>query len=69
MYKTHPNSAGKNQEVKKKKRKRSTNIKRNEISIMNIINDNTFNLHNSFLNNDNRNIKVILKFKQIQVAR
>ena len=33
--------------------KQSSNIERDEINIMNIINDNTFNLHNSLLNNDN----------------
>ena len=37
----------------KKKTNQSTNIKCDEISIRNIINDNTFNLHNSLLNNDN----------------
>ena len=37
-----------------------TNINRNEINIMNIINDNTFNQHKSLLNNDNRSIKVTL---------
>ena len=36
---------------------------------MNIINDNTFNLHNSLLNNDNRFLKVTLKSKQTGVAR
>ena len=34
---------------------------------MNIINDNTFNLHNSLLNNDNRYMKV--KSKLIEIAR
>ena len=34
--------------------KQSTNIKRDEINIMNIIKDNNFNLHNSLLNNDNK---------------
>ena len=29
---------------------------------MNIINDNTFNLHNSLLNNDNRYMKVIIVY-------
>ena len=37
---------------------KQTNIKRDEINIMNIINDNIFNLHNSLLNNDNRYMKV-----------
>ena len=36
---------------------------------MNIINDNTFNLHNSLLNNDNRYMKVTLKSKLIGVVR
>ena len=36
---------------------------------MNVINDNTFNLHNKFLNNDNKYMKVILKFKLIGVGR
>ena len=49
--------------------KRSTNIKGDEINIMNIINDNTFNLHNSLLNNDNRYMKVTLKSNLIGVAR
>ena len=39
-------------------KKQSTNIKREEINLMNTINDNTFNLHNSLLNNDNRYLKV-----------
>ena len=30
---------------------------------MNIINDNTFNLHDNHLNNDNRNMKVTVKSK------
>ena len=47
-HKTHPNFSRANQE------KQSTNVKHDEINIMNIINDNTFNLHNSLLNNDNR---------------
>ena len=34
------------------KKKQSTNIKRNEIIIMNIINDNTFNLPDSLLNDN-----------------
>ena len=36
---------------------------------MNIINDNTFNLHNNLSNNDNRYMKVTLKSKLIGVAR
>ena len=52
-YKTHPNFSWANQE-----KKQSTNIKSDEINIMNIINDNTFNVHNSLLNNDNRYMKV-----------
>ena len=52
----------------KKKKKKSTNIKREEISIMNIINGNTFNLYNSQSNNDNRYIKATLKSKQKGVA-
>ena len=66
-YKTHesirrtPISAG---QIKKKKQQ-STNIKRDEINIMNIINDNTFNLYNSLLINDNRYMKVTLKSKLI----
>ena len=35
---------------------------------MNIINDNTFNLHNSLLNNDTRYKKVTLKSKLIDIA-
>ena len=52
-----------------KKKKKNANIKCDEINIMNIINDNTFNLHNSLLNNDNRYMKVTLNFKLIGVAR
>ena len=51
----------------KSRKKRSTYIKRDGINIINIINDNTFNLHNSLLNNDNRYIKVTLKSKLIGV--
>ena len=57
-YKMHrcirhtPISAG---QIKKKQR---TNIK---CDIMNIINDNTFNLHNSLLYNNNGYIKVTLR--------
>ena len=35
---------------------------------MNIINDNIFNLHNSFLNIDNKYMKVTLESKLIGVA-
>ena len=51
------------------KKKQSTNIKHDEINIINIINDNTFNLHYSLLNNDNRYIKVILNSKLTGIAR
>ena len=37
--------------------------------MMNIINDNTFNLHNSLLNNDNRYMKVTLKSMLKGIAR
>ena len=47
----------------KSRKKQSTNIKRDEINIMNIINDNSFNLHNSLLNNDKRFMKVKANFK------
>ena len=50
-------------------KKQSTNIKRDLINIMNIIHDYTFNLHNSLLNDDNRNMKVTLKSKLIRVSR
>ena len=60
----HPYFSKTNQE-----KKQSTNIKCDEINIMNIINDNTFNLHNSLLNNDNKYMKVSLKSKLIGVAR
>ena len=53
----------------KKKKEQSTYIKRDEINIINIINDNTFNLHNMPLTNNNRYMKVTLKFKQIGIAR
>ena len=36
---------------------------------MNINKDNTINLHNSLLNNDNSYVKVTLKSKQIGIAR
>ena len=54
--------------IKKKMSGESTYIKRNEIDIMNNINDSTFNLHNSLLDDDNRYMKVTLKSKQIGVA-
>ena len=46
-YQTQVHSPTKSR--KKQNKKQSTNIKRDEINIMNIINDNTFNLYNSFL--------------------
>ena len=52
------------EQIKKKKKTQSTD----ETNIMNIINDNTFNLHNSLLNNDNKYMKVTLKSKLIGVA-
>ena len=63
-YKTHPNFNRANQE-----KKQSTHLKCDEIDMMNIINNNTFNLPNSLLNNDNRYMKVALKSKLIGVAR
>ena len=48
-----------------KKKKQSTNIKRDEINIMNKINDNTFNLHKRLLNNPNWYMKIILKWRLI----
>ena len=57
MYRTHPDFSKANQE-----KKLSTYIKRDEINIMNIINDNTFNIfNNSLLNNDNKYMKLTLK--------
>ena len=47
MYKTHPNFSRVNQE--KNKTKQNDMIKRGEFDIMNIIYDNTFNLHYSIL--------------------
>ena len=67
MYKTHSNFSLVNQE--NILMKQNTNIKRNEINIINIINDNTFNLHNSLLNNDSRYMKVTLKSNLLGVAR
>ena len=39
----------------------NTNINQDEINIMNTINDNTFNLPNNLLNNDNRYMTFTLK--------
>ena len=61
----HPNYSWANQE----KKNQSTNIKCDEINIMNIINDNNFNLHNSLSNNDASYMKVTLKSKLIGVTR
>ena len=71
-YKTHgcirrtPISAGQNQE--KNLAEQSVTIKRDEINVMNIINDNSFNMHNSIFNNGNRYIKVTIKSKLIRIA-
>ena len=54
-------------QIKKKKQSTIKNVIK--IDIMNIINDNTFNLHNNFLNNDIRYMKVTLKSNLIGVAR
>ena len=67
MYKTHPNFSRTNQETFLAKQ--STNIKRDEINVMNIINGITFNLHYSLLNNSNWYLKVNLKSKLIGIAR
>ena len=65
----HPNFSMVHQEKNKTKQKKtSTNIKHDDIN-MNIINTDSFNLHNSFLKNDNRYMKVTLKSKLIGVAR
>ena len=56
-------------QIKKKLLKQSTNIKRDEINIMNIIDDNSFNLHNNLLNNDNMYMKVTVKSKLTGIAR
>ena len=56
------------QQVNQEK-KRSTNIRRDEDNIMNIINDNNFNMHDSLLNKDKRHMKGTLKSKLIGVAR
>ena len=66
VYKTQPNFCCTNQE--KILQKQSTNIKRDEINIINIINDNSFNLHNSLLKNYIRYMKFNLKSKLIGVA-
>ena len=66
MYKTLPNLSRANQENLLVKQ--STDIKRDEINIMNIINDNIFILHNNLLNNNNRYMNVTLKSKLIGVA-
>ena len=66
VYETQANFSRTNQE---EKNKQSINIKRDGINIINIINDNTFNLHNTLLNNDNRYKKVTLKSKLIGVTR
>ena len=58
-YKTHTNFSRANQE------KNKVLI----LNVMNMINNNTFNLHNSLLNNDTRYMKVTLKSKLIGVAR
>ena len=44
-----------------KKKKKSIKSKLDEISITNLINGNTFNLHNNLLNNNNRYMKVTQK--------
>ena len=63
MYKTNPNFS-----LGKSRKKQSTNIKCDEINLMNII-KNTFNLHNSLLNKDNKYMKVTLNSKLLGVAR
>ena len=57
------------EQIKKKHTPQSTNIIRDEINIMNITNDDTFDLHDSLLNNDNTYMKVTLKSELIGVAR
>ena len=61
----HPNFNWANQE--KNLVKQSTNIKCVETNIMNIINDNTFNMHKSILNNVYRYMKV--KFIRTDVTK
>ena len=63
---THPNFSRINHE--KNLVKPNTNIKSNEINIINIINDNTFNLHYNLLDNNNKYMKVT-KSKLIGVAK
>ena len=49
-------------QIKKKKIvKHSTYIKFDEIAIEDIINENTFHMHNSLLNNENRYMKITQK--------
>ena len=60
-YLIHPNFSRADQAKKQSKC--------DEMNIMNIINDNIVNLHNSLLNNDNRYMKVTLKSKLIGVTR
>ena len=50
------------------RKKQGTQIKHDEINIMNIINDKTFNQHYSVLNNDNWYMKVTLKSKLIGIS-
>ena len=60
VYKTHrcirrtPISAGQIKEKTNKKQQLMAYIKRDEIDIMNIINDNTFNPYNNLWDNDNK---------------
>ena len=61
VYTTHPNFYNQEKIILKP----STNIKRDEINILNIIYENTFKRH---LNKDNRCIKIILKSKLIGIA-
>ena len=49
--------------------KQSINIKCDKVIIMNIINDNNFDLYYSLLSNNNMYMKVILKSKLIGIAR
>ena len=68
MYKTHPNvNRANTKKAKKNKKQTSTDNKRDEINIMNIINENTFNLN--LLNNDNRYMKITQKSKLKGVSR
>ena len=63
MYMMHTNFRRANQE------KKTTNIKRNENNIMNIIFGNTFNQYNTFWNNDNKYMEVILKSMLMVIVR